>query len=1621
MPALPQDIPYLKSQGYTDEEIANINPLPAPQQSGTQSALNTLKAHLGSYLGGSAAIPAGLAGGAAAGALTGAEAGSVVPVIGNIIGGIGGGLAGAYLGSKAQEAVQGTDAYNAAQQLAQQAAAEHPYISGAVDLTAGAFGSGGLPSGEGIGNVIGKLAGRQELTQAGKGALFQAALNPAIMTGQSLASGQGIPSIGELAAQAAGGALFSNTWVPGHGATDEAGHGEVTNHPENDGTIPAPENEPTTMWNAKNEDGTYKIRNSQTIGSAFKKQFILPYKDIKDEGQRIAQQDMNVTLSQLPIEQKRQMLHMKALGEIDAANAKAEGNNVGEDKDYQGGEMPNPNNENSIVAPVVRGPTTTADVLGRKPATTDTTQPATDVNQRLDDFKKAQAELVSQQHADTNVPKPTGENALRITKDQMLPSDISRPTNVPADVDPVKASLENYGQVEKSTQNEVQPKDDAELAEEQFLTKGAVRSAPQPVNSALSDYNRAKVLHLKLANPDTHINDKMAAWQELENIKAKYKGMIPPQVPEDKVLSPNGLQEHITNNRGTTSSVLHILANTPDHPLAPLAKRLFNAMDNTSRAVKWIYDPNGRYTRDGRSMYDPATDTVYIAQGQAGNARTVMEEAVHSMVTKKLPQFTKQGAAHLKELQDYLKNGKNENVKKIIQSYLDVAKHLGIHDALFVDKPLNSGLANQADKAHAQLGQEGNTGYAMGNLDEFIAQALKDHDFQRVLESIPSTDKRSVWQNIVDAVRELLGLDAKDGTMLNDVLRTSGELIKQERPEKTASEHFDNPNPNSPKSPPLPKDGHSLSPTDLKLPPDRYMGRFGLITRAVVDKIHDINTPTAHRLANAMQMALDKQTELKGQWKNKIVQAGHSLTQYDKQQLMKAFNAEMATRKPQMQMLTNNSQRQFYKVARQLLDASGKHRLAIGEPVLEANKYGKYVHRLLKQDPTYFPGMANQKVTDIYRNNTDHAKIAQLDKEFHDYNTKVLGLSDVASQERIDTYKAALQGSTSKSDISHQDIFNGNRKAQGTPLPPSFREQNPVRNLERYFDRAAIDSAHYEHMEKDPNVLASLGQQKDAWGNKVVPTTKVENLANNTAVKAGLNQWKAPHANPLERNEESIAGLTTAAFISGPALEVHKLVSNIVKSAALATNPVMLVRALSYGMSHIMSGYEHAVENGAVRLTSRSAMGMLNGSYSAAERMQSLAAAIRKISTLGDMTTKVGMGLVQAMNESIIPSKILRAQRGDISAIKFMRRLDPTFDPHKQYNEQEVQQLASRSANYIHGTGDIRSLPGWMLNDSEFSGFFSLAHWSIAQTNNFMKEVYEPATRGDIKPLMIGLFGSAIGGYMIQQLRADISGKKSSIPSITEIKASDRGIEGNHGLVAYNIMAALQYSGFGGLLSQVAKYPFDAAYKNNPQGATFPMDEVATDLAETLHNVQEAIANDPNVNYVDLVKAVLQHTLSTDFQLSRIAVNQGINNGFITGLPAEKKVLGDKMNQLRRFDMTEHLPYNDIDSASNPYMNIEQKKFKMNDNIPDAIHQLPQLIGNIIQTYHNNPDVMLSKFKALKQNDYATFPSMEDMPLSFMKYLSYLQKEEGTAAATAEFQDYMRHKVTNEIKSSVVP
>ena len=1023
---------------------------------------------------------------------------------------------------------------------------------------------------------------------------------------------------------------------------------------------------------------------------------------------------------------------------------------------------------------------------------------------------------------------------------------------------------------------------------------------------------------------------------------------------------------------------------------------------------------------------------------QVHSAPVVIEEALHSMTSAKLPREWEglRGSELHDAMTDYLKNGKDNSIKELINSYIYTAQQMGIHNDLFVGKGLYqngnqiSGVAGSPDTARSL-----NLPYAMGNLHEFIAYAFSDFEFQHKLNDMPSGLKTggTMWQRLVESIRNLLGLPVNGNSMLDRVLRNSAQLIKTERESNNAIQKQGSSGIFSHSSEATGKAGSERegmgqgnkreeiarkSETNTRTEQKNLPLGINKLFRAGLDTIRSLAHPAANHVADSLQKVFQTRENILGEQLNPIIDTAHKvhLNGRDQEQLDKVMRYELENKKPAPDtMFSSPRQKVVYQAAKKSLLENYNRRLKNEEPVIRNGK-----PTLPKRDPFYWPTTTNPKVAQILRDNTNTAEITKLQKMFTDYQTKMGVKPDEALKNWRD-FNDAIQGSSVHNDVGNAVFFNAARKQQGISLPPEFTRPGFLKNLEAYFHAQSTDNAYYEHVEKDPKTMAALGYTRDAWNNPVEPL-KEGKIIGNTAVKNVVNEIRGEVLHGMQGQTIAKAESLATATILGPLTEFHKVVSNWFKQLTYTDNPYQASRVIAHAITNWGEGWTHAKENGKIVMTARSASDMWKANTTAADKLAGLGRLVRQIYTLNDLTEKLNLGSIQAMNEALIPYKIQRANEGNATAQSLMRHLDPDWAVGKQYDDKQITQLASNLAGVIHGTRDARTLPSWMLHDNEISSFFKLSSWGFAQTNSFMRDVYTPALKGDIAPLINAVFGAAIGGYVLKDLRERLAGKHSQIPSLQEIAASDRGIKGNIPAIAYNMMAAASYAGFGGMLSTIGRYPFDFAFKNTPQGATFPLDTVISETAQTVAQASEAIANDPNLNWGELGAHVTSKLLGTNFQLGRVVMYHAINEGWINGTVAEQKQLSDKLEQLRRFDMVEGLPYNSQAGADeNPFMNLEQKAFKRDQNVGEAVQMVPQLVSNIMKTYGQNPDVMMSKLKSLKQNMYDTFPSMEDMPLSFIKYLGYLQRYEGPEKAQSELQDYMSHKMINEAKSSAVP
>lgn len=807
----------------------------------------------------------------------------------------------------------------------------------------------------------------------------------------------------------------------------------------------------------------------------------------------------------------------------------------------------------------------------------------------------------------------------------------------------------------------------------------------------------------------------------------------------------------------------------------------------------------------------------------------------------------------------------------------------------------------------------------------------------------------------------------------------------------------------------------------LKPSEDVVTKGLGGLTRAAVDSIRRIPGKEGPRLATALDKTFIDAKQLQGKWWSRIDDATKGLTASQKINVDRVLNQEVNTKQSMMHLLGTAAERQAYTAVRGVLTEIAKHHTAIGEPIF---RNGKPTN--LTEDPHYYPTTEDLKAGDTIRQNTNPAAIAKLKADYIDHYMQFnKGARPQDAETSWREFVSSHQGQAGYNAESSLAYFNAARRQQGTPLPDSLRRTDLRENLFNYVRRMSMDMAHYKNIESDHPVAASLGYREDAWG-KHIDNTGVNNLNGNNDVEAVMREVRGAVPTLGHRNELAVENAASALLL-GPATEAHKVLAPLAQATLFTSNPVEATAMMLHAVTHIGNAWAHAKENGVAVRKPTDITDFTNSHLTFAERVNAGANLWRKVYTLNGLTEQLSVGLSQASGEYLMPAKVRMANNGDADAIRLVKWCDPSWEPGKSYTPEGVQKLASVFSTLLQGSHDARTMPAWALRDGEVGAFFKLMNWNTAQTNTFFRHVWQPAMEGNIVPLVMSAFGATLGGYVIKSIREKIAGKESQIPSLADVAASSRGVSGNIPAVMYNWLSAVSYGGLGGIVSLAAKAPFDVAYRNTPQGAIFPLDEIVTNYAKQGLNIADALMNDPSADIMQIVARAVPDIIFKNTQLGRVALNQGINSGFVGSsklgeeLKYEKET-SDRLGQLKRFKQVEGMPVNPADNTlGNPYLNMEQKQFKHTTDVSEAARELPEIIGHLMDKYGSSPDILMAKIKALKENSYSIFPDIENSPLMLGKYLQFLNNKLGADKTNELLQDWMRRKTVNQVKGSLVP
>lgn len=1095
----------------------------------------------------------------------------------------------------------------------------------------------------------------------------------------------------------------------------------------------------------------------------------------------------------------------------------------------------------------------------------------------------------------------------------------------------------------------------------------------------------------ELANRANRTSDEEAEYRQLKQQSDSNNSR---QAFERVKPLPQEVQDHILSGKATTGSVLQSIANS-NHAWSELARKLLSASDTRSLSTPWI-------GVTGRSHYRLGDNEVRIAEGDAKDASLVIEEALHSMTSQKLPRLEGTGERYLQAIQAELANPKlHPAMRDLLEAYIETAQKQGVHTLLFG----KDGIAGNPDKA-----MRTSAGYGMGSIDEFLAQSFKDPKFQRMLDNTPTTDGRTVWQKVVDAVKKLFGLSPKAGSMLERVLRSSSEIISMKERQPLDLE-----------------EGKIFAKSEK---PEQalknYRRAFFSFLASRFDKIaHTLRTPTALYVTNGLHRFAGEMDLLTGRYGNRMMQ--------------EVSEAVKGGLKPE----------QIQKVAQYLhqMDDEGKSsvRLMAEEKYL-ANKLTTTLREMREQqnaeglkvrdgeeyraggvkEEGYYPNSIEPSVVYEWTERPDSELSQQYNRAWIDHTLKKM-VEDNAKKDAeyklsepelrdatirmLQDYKSGLAG---KRPL--QPEFKGLRRPEGYGLPYALTDQNLASNLFRYAKRYARDMAYFKHIQKDPKMLKALNL-RDQYGNRPneADTGGVTDISTTSPVKAAMRSVEGEDPAYLNPAIQAVA-----RAVNNSVMGVGTSLRNLANMPAFIAGYVQLpqlplvFKALAdinttteeaYRANATKTNYKTFDVAGDYRRSQNIFINMMDNFSTLARRFQGR-----------DFSDHFEGQYYYTLGKLLAQDNIARARAGNKESLFQLRQFGDLVDGggesllRRPATDEDIRRIAKRYVDSSRGTYTAEGLPTWAL-EGPLAPFTSLSRFSLEKANTIYKDIVAPLKQGIYAPLIRYTLASLGVGIGIEELNKLLSGKRAADPTTVEVlKAGDAE---DYFAKAISLLQLASYAGFvGDSLKLAANAAQNKSIKYN-QPLSFPLytfatDTIAGNIADALGAIRQG--EDP----FQVMGQLISDIGTQGFQTYRY-----IDANFIHPNDTKRK---EKFRDMAVFNqLVEHKPVDSGAATSNPYLNEDIKRFKRTTDLKEAVDLLPTILKKFIEDSKGDPYEFSKKLTSLKENSYQTFPSLESSPMAFKRYLLFLAQTQGSEAATNRLMDYVRQSELNKVKSGIVP
>lgn len=484
----------------------------------------------------------------------------------------------------------------------------------------------------------------------------------------------------------------------------------------------------------------------------------------------------------------------------------------------------------------------------------------------------------------------------------------------------------------------------------------------------------------------------------------------------------------------------------------------------------------------------------------------------------------------------------------------------------------------------------------------------------------------------------------------------------------------------------------------------------------------------------------------------------------------------------------------------------------------------------------------------------DQAEKEAVRKLFVDHQMKFGGVNQQQAEEIFNDITTIASGKASPY-VEYAQL----RLPEGVGLPKELR-LNAFDALQRQVNKQGMDIAWHRNLESDPDLGPQLGYREDGRGNPY-PKGVANLLGSDEDVRAAMQDYVGL-IDPSAQSFETADRLVKTLLVQTPSQ-----IWNILQSAA-QLGRVMRVDELGAALKGIKGFFstpaqQEAIRRGSVRAgrnvnpaSAEDAHGFFNG---VSDLIQTL--------TATENLEKRHRTAFDVIGKSISQNRL---RTGDTEFFNFWGPADwQSWSADKLTDYTTARFVESMAGSY-----SAEELPNWITrgSGSKLRPFFSLARWSVGQTNRFIDEVYKPALKGDIKPLLGSITGGLLSAGAINWLKEELTNRKPrelTWEEYLQLGGKD---------TPYTLASKAATAGYAGALGNIAFQLVAASKGEKPQGFENPALAAATETGERLLQFLNAVQNG-DTTFGEGIWPLMQQIAMDRIQLGRMLLESKPDEG----------------------------------------------------------------------------------------------------------------------------------------------